>query len=125
MDEIKTVLKLKLEVDKESAGILDGQSRICNWLYNQLLERANNLKEEYKKTQSEEVARVLYTQRGLRNLIPSIKQASPFLQVVHSSPLKNTGLRLSDSIQVYQKSRKRKRKGKVAGWPRFRSWKQG
>jgi len=46
------------------------------------------------------------------------------LKVVHSSPLKNTALRLSDAIQTHQKSKKGKRKGKEVGWPKFRSWKQ-
>ena len=44
--------------------------------------------------------------------------------MVHSSPLKNTALRLSEAIQVHQKSKKGKRKGKQVGWPKFRAWKR-
>ena len=125
-DHEKTaVIKIPLNVSLESEEILDGQSRICNWLYNQLLDRANALRDEYRTTQNPEVVKVLYTERGLRNLIPSLKQEKPFLKVVHSSPLKNAALRLSNAIQTYQKSRKGKRKNKDTGWPRFRSWGRG
>lgn len=123
MEQVATVIKLKLEPDKETAEILDGQSRICNWLYNHLLEKANDLRDDYKKNPSEEISKMLYTKRGLRNLLPEIKEEHPFLKVVHSSPLKNSALRLSDCIQTYQKSRKGKRKGQATGWPKFRSWK--
>ena len=123
MEQVAAVIKLKLEPDKETAEILDGQSRICNWLYNHLLEKANQLRDEYKKNPSEEISKMLYTKRGLRNLLPEIKQENPFLKVVHSLPLKNAALRLSDCIQTYQKSHKGKRKGQATGWPKFRSWK--
>jgi hypothetical protein len=33
MSKENLVLKLKVEVDAADAGELDGQSRICNWLY--------------------------------------------------------------------------------------------
>jgi putative transposase len=60
----------------------------------------------------------------LRNLVPGIKESHSFLKSVHSSPLKNTALRLTASIQTYQKSKKGKREGKKCGWPSFRSWQQ-
>ena len=118
---MESVVKLKLNFDEESKRALQGQSRICNWLYNRLLERANELRDQYVKNQSEETAKILYSKRGLRNLIPTMKSEYPFLKSVHSSPLKNVGLRLSEAIQAYQKSRKGLRKGKQTGWPRFRS----
>lgn len=117
------VLKLPLMPDKVSAQILDGQSRICNWLYNNLLEQANNLRKDFIQTQNPESSKALYTNRGLRNLVPKVKEENPFLKVVHSSPLKNAALRLTAVVQAYQKSRKDKRKGKETGWPKFRSWK--
>jgi len=122
--EQTTVVKIPLKVNPEAREVLDGQSRICNWLYNQLLDRANTLRNEYRKTQDSEIVKVLYTERGLRNLVPTFKNEKPFLKVVHSSPLKNTALRLSSAIQAYQKSRKGKRKNRDTGWPRFRSWSQ-
>ena len=120
-----TVVKIPLKVSQEAEETLDGQSRICNWLYNQLLDHANELRKQFCETQDPEIAKTLYTERGLRNLVPAFKKEKPFLKVVHSSPLKNTALRVSCAIQAYQKSRKGKRKGKDTGWPRFRSWNGG
>ncbi|MBB64723.1 MAG: transposase [Waddliaceae bacterium] len=110
-----------LELDGQR---LDQQSRICNWLYNHLLEKSLELKNKYIEMQDPEIARVLYTERGLRNLVPGLKKDHLFLKTVHSSPLKNSALRLSAAIKAHQQSRKKLRKGKKAGWPRFRSWKR-
>lgn len=121
--EVTTVLKLALEPDVETSKILDGQSRICNWLYNTLLDKAQNLRQEYIRTKNSQLALTIYSKRGLRNLLPQLREEHPFLKVVHSSPLKNAALRLSDAIQTHQKSKKGKRKGKMVGWPKFRSWK--
>jgi len=113
-----------VEVDTQTASELDGQSRICNWLYNHLLEKSHDLKKQFIQSGDSETAKTLYTKRGLRNILPLIKQEHPFLKVVHSSPLKNTALRLSEAIQSHQKSKKGKRKGKRVGWPKFRAWKR-
>jgi len=51
---MKYAIKIEIFPTLEQAKILDSQSRICNWLYNHLLEIANNLRKEYKETQSEE-----------------------------------------------------------------------
>lgn len=118
-------LKLSLEPNEETAFTLDGQSRICNWLYNDLLERSVVLRKDFVTTGSPDSAISLYTKRGLRNLVPTLKKEHPFLKVVHSSPLKNVALRLSSSIQAHQKSKKGKRKGRITGWPKFRSWRAG
>ncbi len=119
--QIVSVIKLRLEPDIKTAETLDGQSRICNWLYNRLLEKANEYREHYRETQDLNTSKILYTKFGLRNLIPGLKNENPFLKVVYAAPLKNAALRLTESIQTYQKTRKGKRKGKT-GWPRFRSW---
>src|SRR5277367_6561200 len=123
MSKENLVLRLRVEADAAGANELDGQSRICNWLYNHLLERGRQLKEEFISG-NPEASKILYTERGLRNQLPKIKEEHPFLKVVHSSPLKNTALRLSDAIQAHQKSKKGKRKGQILGWPKFRAWKQ-
>ncbi len=120
--EATKVIKLQLEATAEIFRSLDGQSRICNWLYNQLLEKANALRQEFIQTGNTELAKTLYTKRGLRNLLPALKKEYPFLKSVHSSPLKNATLRLSQAIQARQQSKKGKRRGKEVGWPRFRSW---
>jgi putative transposase len=117
---MESVLKIKLTLDEADARVLDGQSKIINWLYNHLLEQANKLRTEYIASQDKKLGLTLYSKRGLRNLIPEIKKSHPFLKSVHSSPLKNGALRLSESIMRFQKE---KSKGK-RGWPRFRSWRQ-
>lgn len=122
MEQNVKVVKLQLAASPETFRSLDGQSKICNWLYNRLLEKANALKVYFKETSSPETVKILYTERGLRNLLPSLKEELPFLKSVHSSPLKNTALRLSQAIRTHQKSRKGQRKGEQVGWPGFRSW---
>ena len=82
------VIKLEIKADPEAINILDGQSKICNWLYNHLLQKAYDLRECFSKTHDTEIAKILYTERGLRNLLPEIKEEKQFLKVVHSSPLK-------------------------------------
>jgi len=116
-------IKLELKAEEKAFLSLDGQSRICNWLYNHLLDTANALKKQFIETQDLNLAKIIYSKRGLRNLLPSLKQESNFLKSVHSSPLKNAALRVSLAIQEHQKGKKGKRK-KESGWPRFRSWKQ-
>ena len=124
MSKENLVLKLKLEMETQTAGALDGQSRICNWLYNHLLEKGQELKQAFIQSSNSKAAMTLYTKRGLRNLLPKLKEEHHFLKVVHSSPLKNTALRLSEAIRAHQKSKKGKRKGKQMGWPKFRAWKR-
>jgi putative transposase len=120
---VRSAVKIALHVNEEQKAILDGQSKIANWLYNQLLERANDLRQQYRQTQDQEVGRILYTQRGLRNLIPELKMRHPFLKAVYSSVLKNAALRLSKAIRDYQDG-KHGRRANVVNWPRFRAWKR-
>jgi len=122
MSETISAIKLRLDVSQRHGDILDSQSKMCNWLYNHLLEKANQLRDEYRENQDDSIAKTLYTRLGLRDLVPDIKSEKPFLKTVHSSPSKNTALRLTDCIQTHQKSRKGKRKGKETGWPKFRAW---
>ena len=121
---LSSVVKIPFAITNLDADRLDQQSKICNWLYNYLLDQSLELRKLYCETKDPEIAKTLYTERGLRNLIPGLKKERHFLKTVHSSPLKNAALRLSASIQTYQKSRKNKRKGAATGWPRFRSWKR-
>src|SRR5947208_259966 len=121
MPQVTKVIKLPMEAEGSEFYSLDGQSRICNWLYNHLLEHANSVKAQAIETNNFDQAKVIYTERGLRNLLPELKKKSPFLKSVYSSPLKNAALRLSSAIQDHQKGKKGKRKNKV-GWPKFRGW---
>jgi hypothetical protein len=72
------VIKIPLSLDKETIRILDSQSKITNWLYNKLLTIANTLKLEYIKTQCKKIRKTVYSKRGLRDLIPSLKIEHPF-----------------------------------------------
>jgi putative transposase len=116
------VAKIRLEVDTDAESALDGRSRICNWLYNELLDLAGVLRARYRLDQDADIGRILYTERGLRNLLPELKRLYPFLHTVHSSPLKNAALRVSDSIRRYQDSQHGRRQGQSTNWPRFRAW---
>jgi putative transposase len=120
---MRSSVKIPLLIGEQEASMLDGQSRIANWLYNQLLEMANGLRQQYREHQDPAVGRQLYTERGLRDLIPALKVQHPFLKTVYSSPLKNAALRLSAAIRSYQHGKKGKRK-KAVNWPRFRAWKR-
>ena len=70
-------IKLEMSGDDESFWSLDGQSRICNRLNNELLQRANEIKIAYTQTGDEDFATMLYSKRGLRDLIPEIKKRIP------------------------------------------------
>jgi putative transposase len=128
---MRSVVKIPLEVSREQAAILDSQSRIANWLYNRLLETATSLRTQYRQARAkgdqkraDEIGLSLYTERGLRNLIPELKSKHPFVKAVYSSVLKNAALRLSKAIGDYQDSRHGRRTGKPVNWPRFRAWKR-
>ena len=88
---------------------LDGQSRICNWLYNQLLDMC---KKDYETGDKNKYL----SGRNLRNQIPALKKINEFLKTVHSSPLKNVALRLKDSYVKFFRGE--------AKPPHFRSWKK-
>ncbi len=120
---MKSVVKIPLQVTPEQATILDSQSKNANWLYNKLLEQANALRKQYRETQDKQVGLTLYSERGLRNLIPGLKGPHPFLKAVYSSVLKNAALRLSKAIRDYQDG-KHGRRANVVNWPKFRAWKR-
>ena len=111
------VIKVEITTDEKTSLIVDGQSKICNWLYNHLLETANSLKKQFWETKDLTLAKILYSERGLRNLLPDLKKEYVFLKSVHSSLLKNSALRLSSAIRKHKQEKKR-------GWPKFRSWKK-
>ena len=102
--------KVKVTFSKQDEHILDGQSKICNWLYNSLFELNE---EEYKEKGK---ACKLLSGRNLRNEVPKIKEEMIFLNTVHSSPLKNTALRLKDAYTKYFRGE--------CEHPHYRSWKK-
>lgn len=101
--------KIEIKFSKEDERILDGQSKICNWLYNRLLEAAIM---DYKENNN---ANKLLDGRNLRDLVPKLKKDNEFLKSVHSSPLKNTAFRLKDAYHRFF--------DKKGSFPHYRSWK--
>ena len=95
---------------KEDQQILDGQSKICNWLYNQLLDQCVT---DHRDNNNE---RKLLSGRNLRDQVPVMKKEHAFLEAVYSSPLKNTAFRLKDAYGKFFKE--------GAGYPKFRAWKK-
>ncbi len=120
---MRSAVKMLLLVGEQEAAILDSQSKIANWLYNNLLEQANALRKQYRETQDKQIGLTLYSERGLRNLIPDLKAQHPFVKVVYSSVLKNAALRLSKAIRDCQDG-KHGRRANIVNWPRFRVWKR-
>src|SRR5216684_3967357 len=120
---MRSAVKTALAVSERDAAILDGQSRTTNWLYNHLLEHANGLRRQYRESKDQNVGKTLYTERGLRDLIPDLKAQHPFLKTVSSSVLKNAALRLSKAIRDYQDGQHGRRVN-IVNWPRFRAWKR-
>ena len=101
--------KIKINVVDDQDIVLDSQSKMCNWLYNNLLERAE---EDYKNGSPKK----LMIDRNLRNQVPIMKEEYLFLKTVFSSPTKNVALRLKDAYKNYFSGR--------GGHPKFRSWKK-
>ena len=89
--------KLPFDVTPETGYFLDSQSKKRNWLCNQRLQSANELKAQFVASdgQDQDAAKALYSQRRLRHLVPALKADHSFLKTGYSSPLKNTALRLT------------------------------
>ena len=101
--------KIKVIFSKQDELTLDGQSKVCNWLYNQLLDLC---KKDYFECEN---SIKLMDGRNLRNVVLLYKNTHTFLNSVHSSPLKNTALRLKESFNRFF--------NKQSGYPKFRSFK--
>ena len=84
----KFACKIAFDVDEATSRYLDSQSKICNNLYNRLLERANGLVRQYAASggQDSQAAKTVYSKRGLRDLVPWLKVEHPYYRAVHSSP---------------------------------------
>lgn len=123
--------KVLLDISADDAGCLDGQSKICNWLQNQLKDQVearlcelhlmNWLSIDDEATTKKLLSEV-YSEIGLRNLVPALKDKHPFLRCVHSSPLKNIALRVAKAITAHRKSKSSSRAGQKVGWIKYKSW---
>ncbi len=101
--------KVEVEFNASDERRLDGQSKICNWLYNHLLEMCSK---DYKNNEGE---KNLLSSRNLRDLIPSLKKEFSFLKAVYSSPLKNVAMRLKRAFSKFFSEEN-------VGYPKFRKW---
>ncbi len=109
-------IKIPLNLDGETKQILDGQSKICNWLYNHLLNDIFIVMKEYE-TNKNKAKKSIFNKRNLRDKIPELRNEFPFINSVYSSCLKNTAFRLGKAWKAYfEKS--------VEGKPHFRSFKK-
>jgi putative transposase len=102
--------KIRIEFTLNDTLILDGQSKICNWLYNRLLSAC---REDYDKNNN---SLRLLEGRNLRNYGVSLKEKYPFLNSVFSSVLKEPSARLLRAYRSYFKGNTR--------YPKYRSWKK-
>lgn len=102
--------KVEIEFSDKDTFRIDGQSKICNWLYNHLLEMSIK---DYKDNDGQ---KNLLSGRNLRDLIPSLKKEYPFLKAVYSSPLKNVAMRLKRAFKKFFSEDN-------VGYPKFRKWK--
>ena len=104
------VRKIEVKFSKEDGFILDGQSKICNWLYNQLLDACRN---DYQKNGRQ--SKLLYG-RNLRDYGTRLKEKYPFLHTVFSSVLKEPSSRIKHAYEKFFRGE--------AGYPNYRSWKK-
>ncbi len=123
--------KVRLDMDADAAGRLDGQSKICNWLWNRLKDQVEaRLTELFlmkwlpidDEATTKKLLSEVYSEIGLRNLVPVLKDRHPFLRCVHSSPLKNVALRMAKAITAHRKSKNGERAGPDVGWIKYKAW---
>ena len=109
---MSSIYNKKIEVDfkQEDIYILDGQSKICNWFYNQLLDACIK---DYKYNGN---AKNLLSGRNLRNYGTTLKNEHKFLNTVFSSVLKEPSSRIKNAYNKFFKE--------GAGYPKYRSWKK-
>lgn len=91
--------------DEDSRRMVEHNSLLCNKMYNLLLEEAIR---DYENGSPKK----LMEGYNLRDEVVVIKQKNPYFYSVHSSPLKNTGLRLRQAYKNFFNG---------SGHPKFRS----
>lgn len=109
---MSSIYNKKIEVifKKQDIYTLDGQSKICNWFYNQLLDACIK---DYKYNGN---AKKLLNGRNLRNYGNTLKEDYPFLNTVFSSVLKEPSSRIKKAYDKFFTE--------GAGYPKYRSWKK-
>lgn len=101
--------KTEIFFSEKDSLILDGQSKISNWLYNQLLDIAIC---DYKDGNTLKLA----SGNNARDyMINTLKPKHPFLNTVNTRVTNNTAMRLATSYKnFFERGNK--------GFPKFKSW---
>lgn len=102
--------KVETIFSPEDAQTLDNQSKICNWLYNRLLE---TVEKDYKENNN---ANHYLSGYNLRNHIQELKETHPFLRTVHSTVIKEPAYRLKRAYEKHFDDPEN------VGFPHYRSW---
>ena len=102
--------KVETTFSRDEMLALDGQSRICNWLYNKLLDDCIDDYENHGNSKK------LLMGRNLRDYSVALKNDYSFLKTVYASNLKEVSARLLKSYDGFFKNRR--------GYPKHRSWKR-
>lgn len=102
--------KVETTFSRDEMLALDGQSRICNWLYNKLLDDCIDDYENHSNSKK------LLMGRNLRDYSVTLKNDYSFLKTVYASNLKEVSARLLKSYDGFFKNGR--------GYPKHRSWKR-
>jgi putative transposase len=108
---------IEIELSKENKLILDGQSKILNWLYNHLLDLSIKQYESVKQNLLDKT--LINKKYGLRDyMVNEMKENEKykFINSVYSKPLKESATRLENTFKKFFKEK--------TGYPKFRSWKK-
>ena len=113
-------VRMALDVTPEAARILDGQSRIANWLWNDLLETCTTRKADLTAgTDTDTNLTYLYSRYAIRNAMVERKTTAAWLCSLHSSVTKNVAMRLRRAIAD---SRQEGNRAKPLAWPTYKRW---
>jgi putative transposase len=112
---VKVAVNIPLFVELEQGDSIEGQSRILNWLYNHLLEMANQEKEKFKATQDPEASKILpFTGIRIKRVgktwfavLSANREEKPLAQKIHSMAVidpnhKNLGYLVDDQGQAIE-----------------------
>ena len=101
--------KTEIFFNEKDSLILDGQSKINNWLYNQLLDIAID---DYK---SGNLLKLASSNNARDYMINTLKPKHPFLNTINTRVTNNTAMRLTTSYKnFFERGNK--------GFPKYKSW---
>lgn len=104
--------KVEVTFSESDALILDGQSKICNWVYNQVLEACIN---DYKNNENKLKLTCGYNSRDY--FVDIIKPLNTFTKSVYAMVTAESASRVKQSFKQYFERN-------CKGFPKFKSWKE-